>query len=106
MNQTEFSAIRRLVGLTAEQFGDKLSINPRTVRRWESGATIISDSAAALIQDLRATHDLDFESCLAIAGRGDIVTFPEGDGDRPNSWWLAVAARIIDRIPDARLAWA
>lgn len=106
MNQTEFAAIRRLVGLTAEQFGDKLSINPRTVRRWESGATNISDSAAALIQDLRAAHDLDFKSCLAIVGRGDTVTFPEGDGDRPNSWWLAVAARIIDREPKAQLKWS
>ncbi len=106
MTPEQISATRRLVGLTADQLGNKLSINPRTVRGWESGKYSPGPGAVQAIQDVRAAHDDDFQSCLEVAKRGEIISFPEGDGDRPNSWWLAIASRVIDRYPSATFQWA
>lgn len=105
MTPEQISATRRLVGLTADQLGAKLSINPRTIRGWESGKYSPGPGATEALHDVRAAHDLDFQSCLEVAQRGDSVSLPGGDEDLPASWWLAIAARIIDRIPDAHMDW-
>ena len=105
MTPEQISATRRLVGLTADQLGAKLSINPRTIRGWESGKYSPGPGATEALHDVRDAHDLDFQSCFEVAKGGDSVSFPEGDGDRPNGWWLAIAARVIDRYPSATFHW-
>jgi len=106
MTSAQIAATRRLVGLTADQLGQVLGINPRTIRGWESGKYSPADGAVRALQEVRAAHDLDFRSCLEVAERGETVSFPADDDDRPNGWWLAIAARLLDRHPDAMIEWA
>lgn len=46
--------IRETLGLTQEQFGDELGVQPLTIGLWEGGKTPISKSRALAIQGLAA----------------------------------------------------
>lgn len=102
MTSAQIAAIRRLLGLTADQLGEELGINPRTVRGWEAGKYSPSESAGQALLDLRAEHDTELDALIARAAQGT-VEVPSGPRER--SWYLALAARLIDRLPAAQIAW-
>lgn len=101
LTPAEIAATRRLIGLSPEQLAAIMNIGDRSVRRWETGAKIISDSAANALLDLRQEHDEDTKA-LATA---EHIEIPAGTDLKPSSWWLAAAARIIDRNPEATINW-
>ena len=102
MTPTQIAAIRRLLGLTADQLGEELGINPRTIRGWEAGKYAPSPSAEAALLALRAEHDAELDVLIAEAAAGP-VEVPSGPRER--GWYLALAARLIDRLPGAMIEW-
>lgn len=99
MTPAQIAATRHLIGLTAEQLGAALSINPRTIRGWESGKYSPGPGPTAALAALRAEHDAEL---------AEILSHTEGDipaGPRPSGWYLALASRLIDRKPDITLNW-
>lgn len=101
LTPAEIAATRRLIGLSPEQLAAIMNIGDRSVRRWETGTKIISDSAANALLDLRQEHDEDTKALAA----AEHIEIPAGTDLKPSSWWLAVAARIIDRNPEATINW-
>ena len=102
MTPTQIAAIRRLLGLTADQLGEELGINPRTIRGWEAGKYSPSESAGQALLALRAEHDAELDDLIARAAQGT-VEIPSGPRER--GWYLALAARLIDRLPAVQIAW-
>lgn len=102
MTSAQIAAIRRLVGLTADQLGEELGINPRTIRGWEAGKYAPSPSAMAALLALRAEHDAELDALIASAAQG-VAEVPSRPRER--SWYLALAARLIDRLPAAQIEW-
>lgn len=98
----QIAATRRLIGLTAEQLGTQLGVNPRTIRGWEAGKYSPSETAAQALLALHAEHDAELTTMLAAAQNGPIE-IPTGPKDR--SWYLALAARLLDRQPEAQIDW-
>lgn len=106
MTSAEATATRHLIGLTFEQVGEALDINPRSVRRWESGSSLPGAGAAGALRALRVEHDEDTSRLVAIARKGEALLIPTGEGDtRPAGWWKAVAARVLDRLPGTVIEW-
>lgn len=101
LTPAEIAATRRLIGLSPAQLALIMNIRERSLRRWENGTTIISDSAANALLDLRNEHDEDTKELAA----SESIEIPAGDDTKPSTWWLAVAARIIDRNPDVTINW-
>lgn len=107
MSSAEATATRHLIGLTFEQVGEALEINPRSVRRWESGSSLPGPGAAGALRALRAEHDKDTKRLCAKAAKTSPLPIPTGEGSaRPAGWWKAVAARVLDRLPETVIEWA
>lgn len=107
MTSAEATATRHLIGLTFEQLGDTLEINPRSIRRWESGSSLPGPGAAGALRALRAEHDEDTKRLCAKAAKASPLIIPTGeDGPRPAGWWKAAAARVLDRMPETVIEWA
>lgn len=107
LTPAEIAATRSLIGLNADQLSKTLQIGSRTVPRWETGALRISDSAATAVLDLRAQHDRDLSAAEAKSHGGTKpITLPRGTAERPASWWVAIAARLVDRHPNIEIHWA
>lgn len=102
MTPVHVAATRRLLGLTADQLGQALDINPRTIRGWEAGKYTPSETATQALLGLRAEHDAELATMLQHAKAG-AVEIP--GGPKARGWYLALAARLIDRLPDARVTW-
>lgn len=100
MSPAEVACTRALIGLTADQMGQALHVNPRTVRSWESGRDTPSESASSAIRALRAEHDTETERLAA----GDAIIYLP-DGPRPAGWYRAIGARLLDRDPDVMIEW-
>ena len=103
-SRAEISATRRLIGITVDQLGDVLKINPRTIRGWESGKFTPSPNVVSDLDQLRARQDQDTQAALKTARAGKTVVLD--DGPMPAAWYLAVGARVLAEIPDARLEYA
>ena len=104
MTPAELAATRHLLGLTAEQLGNELGINPRTIRAWESGKYKPSPGPMDALTAIRAEHDAETDRLTVGAEDGTPIYLPSGP--RPAGWYLALAARVIDRVPDAMIDWA
>ena len=100
MTAAEVACTRHLLGLTADQMGAALGVNPRTVRSWEAGRDKPSDTASAAVRNLRAEHDQEVER---LAASDAVIYLP--DGPRPAGWYKALGARVLDREPDAMIEW-
>ncbi|AUG28720.1 helix-turn-helix domain-containing protein [Microbacterium hominis] len=104
MSGAEVAATRHLVGLTRVEFAEKLGVNPHTVKDLESGRLapkttgIYSDIAA-----LRARHDAEASRLSTGAAEGIPIALPASP--EPRGWYLALGARVLDRVPDAMLTW-
>ena len=91
------------LGLTPETAGKMLHVNPRTVRYWISGKTLIPYSAYRLLRILTGAE----LPCNGWDGwhmhSGQLWT-PEGHGFKPNdsSWWglLVRQARCFKTLAD------
>ena len=101
MTPAEIAATRKLMGLTAEQLGAELGINPRTVRGWESGKYAPTQPVVAALRSLRAEHDALVAAL--IEQDAELAVLPRGP--KPQGWYLALGARLLDRRPDLRLDW-
>lgn len=106
----EVAATRRLVGLTVEELATMLGVNPRTIRGWEGGRFRPSEGVWAAVQDIRAGHDRETERAGQIVDAGLPLTMSL-DRDFPirpvpRGWMVAIAARVLDACPDARIEWA
>ena len=52
MTAAEFQAARRELGMTIESLAERLGVEPRTVRRWQSGERKVSSEAAEMLRSL------------------------------------------------------
>lgn len=102
MTAAQVAATRRLLGLTVDQLGDELAINPRTIRAWETGKYSPSETAVLALLALRAEHDAELAELMDKVAQGP-VALPSGPRER--GWYLALGARILDRLPAARIGW-
>ena len=98
MDAAEFAALRLSVGVSADVFAQRLDVNPRTVRSWESGRDRISASAAAAIRGLVAEHEALVEELLDAGGPISV--------ERGDKWTLAAAAIALRDDPTLRVVWA
>ena len=101
----ELAATRKLIGLSAAELADELSVLRTTVHDWERGRFQPSEGLRRDIAALRARHDGALAAMIADHdGEGRIIALP--DAPMPRSWYLALGARLIDHRPDAMLDWA
>ena len=103
MTPAMIAATRRLIGLTVDQLAEALRVNPRTVRGWESGRYSPSDGPVRDLLELRGEHDAETDALTDAAQSGDVVL---PDGPRPQGWYLALAARVLDRESGALVTWS
>lgn len=103
MTPAEIAATRSLIGLTADQLGQELGINPRTIRGWESGKYTPSPEPVAALKALRTEHDAALAPLLAAAEDGIPVHLPRSP--KPAGWYLALGARVIGAYPGAMIEW-
>lgn len=99
----EAAAMRKLVGLTNDGMAAVLKVNPRTIRSWESGRDRPSPSAAAALTAVVESHDNEVDELLEAVNRDETVILPRGP--MPTGWYVALAARVLDAEPGARLVW-
>lgn len=52
MNGSAFRAFRTQLGLEVGQLADHLDVDPRTVRRWETGTSPVPEKAADAMRDM------------------------------------------------------
>jgi DNA-binding XRE family transcriptional regulator len=104
MTGAEIAATRHLIGLTQNEFADELSVSRQAVTDWERGRFAAREGVCADIGELRRRHDREVARLAEGAGGGVIISLP--DGPRPRGWYLALGARLVDRVPDAMLDWA
>lgn len=101
MTAAQIAATRALLGLSQTDFSRALGVTRVAVAGWEAGKFRAVPGVVADIQALRDEHDQlvkDLESSPRP------VVIPR-EGTRPRSWYLAAAARLIDRQPDTVIEW-
>lgn len=103
MSGAEIAATRHLLGLTRREFGAACGVSEQAVKNWENGSSEPYESRIVAVQALRSEHDAETARLAAGAADGVIISLPAGP--RPRGWYLALGARVIDRVPDAMLAW-
>lgn len=99
----QIAATRHLIGLSQAELADALSVNRHAVKDWESGRFAARPGVIADLMALRAEHDAELTELTEQAERAE-VELPSGPKSR--GWYLALAARLLDRLPAARIAWA
>ena len=103
MSAAEVAATRKLIGLTLQEVADTLGVGITAVRDWERGRFVPRQSLADALLELRKEHDQAFFQLLEGAEDGLVIMLSRGP--RPQGWYLALGARIIDRMPDVMLEW-
>jgi len=98
MSPAEFAAYRHLVGLTVEELGEKLGVDPRTVRGWESGQECISESAGDALRGIVDSHSGLVHQLLDEAEGSAIFVDRTG-------WNLAAIARVLAENPGVMVEW-
>lgn len=106
MSGLAFAAVRRLLGLSAAELAEALSVNERTVRAWESGRDPIPYRLPRELDALRRAHDIHVQKIL---DDGEAVLPYDKDapmyGEFPRSWWLGACARAYGQNPEIVLKW-
>lgn len=103
MTGAQIAATRHLVGLSQAELSGILEVNRNTVKDWERGAFNARPGVVADLLALRARHDDEADRLTAAAADGIPIELPSGP--MPRGWYLALAARVLDRDPDAEMNW-
>lgn len=104
MSPAEVSALRHMMGLSMDAFAHLLGVNPRTVRSWESGRDMLSESSTAAVWALARRHDELVREYLE-AGVPIGIERDMGDASPPRGWYLAAAGRAMLAEPDLMVGW-
>lgn len=103
MTGAEIAATRHLLGLSQAELGEQLGVSRHAVKDWESGRF---SARPGVIVDLRALRgSADAEVARLTNGAVDGIPIYLPNGPKPRGWYLALGARVIDRMPDAMLEW-
>ncbi|MDI6024452.1 helix-turn-helix transcriptional regulator [Leucobacter sp. UT-8R-CII-1-4] len=103
MTAAQIAATLHLTGLTQRAFGDAIGVSKMSVSNWLSGTYAASANAVANIHRLRAEHDADLARIIQLANDGAPMIL--GAHARGRDWSIGLAARLIDRLPDAEIVW-
>lgn len=106
MSALEFAAWRHLLGLTFEDCSRLLHVTLRTVQKWESGAEQIPYGVTKEIEELYTQHTGVVEHMLSQDG-GALPRQKDAPEYRefPRGWYVAAAARAVDREKKLNLEW-
>lgn len=97
MTPAEFAAHRRLTGLTIDELAARLSVNPRTIRSYESGRDRVPEWAEDAMVDLVAENG---RLGARMAASGVVVVIPR------SGWHIQAAARALLIEPDTMIEWS
>lgn len=106
MTNANFHLDRRLLGLPVEWLAQKLDVNERTVRRWDTGVTDAPPGVMAFMEGLTTEAFDRLEDMVESLPQGAMVAVPrrdedvQSDLDYPATWHLALAARLRDERTD------
>ena len=98
----QIAATRHLIGLSQAELADELGVNRHAVKDWESGRFAARSGVVADLAALRVAHDADLDEMVRRAAKGPVEV---PGGPRPRGWYLALAARLLDRVPAAQVDW-
>lgn len=112
LTSDEYKALRQLLGFTQEQAKEFHKVqNIRTIKRWESGYSRVSELACDKITELSKKINWTINECLKLADAPDVeevvlIVYPEscykkfaaGFEDLPNSVHRAAIARTYSGI--------
>lgn len=104
MTGAEIAATRHLLGLSQAELASMLSVGRDAVKDWERGKFQARPGVIADLATLRTEHDRETARLAKGAADGIPIALPAGP--RPRGWYLALGARILDRVPDAMIDWA
>lgn len=102
MSAAEFRMAREAWGFTLETIAGLLGVDPRTVRRWESGASRVPEGVRVAVEALEKhlygiVEELEGELRSA---REVTLTIPDRDeGGMPAACWRAIAYRVAEGVP-------
>jgi transcriptional regulator with XRE-family HTH domain len=105
MTPAQIAATRHLIGLSQAELAVALNVNRHAVKDWESGRFAARPGVIADLAALRAEHDAELTELIKraeLTAAEAEVEMP--DGPRSRGWYLALASRLIDRLPIAHLA--
>ncbi|WP_417444595.1 helix-turn-helix domain-containing protein [Joostella sp.] len=88
MSDIEVKKIRSEMGLTQEEFANKLGVHYRTVQKWEAGDTKIRPANAFLIKDIYDKHTKNENNGIILNSNGN--EFEE----LPNGKYLLKAPKV------------
>ncbi len=114
MTAAELRVIRERLGITGEWLAAYLGVQGRTWRRWEAGTSPIPDAVTRALEELTAMTEgaaaqivaqlRDTTDPAVIVYRTDEDYWRANPGDaRLASWHRAVAARVLEEIPDLHI---
>lgn len=99
----EIAATRHLLGLSQAELAEELHVSRTSVKDWEAGKFQARRGVIADLGVLRGRHDAEVDRLAEGARDGVLIQIPRGP--KPQGWYLALAARVLDRVPDAMLDW-
>ena len=95
MTPAELRARRVGLGLTQGDVARLMEVDPRTVRRWESGAARAPDELRVRLDALTDRRDQITDGWVESGGP---ILIPADDGDTPLAVWWAAAAKALERL--------
>lgn len=98
----QIAASRHLIGLSQAELAEALSVNRHAVKDWESGRFVARPGVVSDLAALRAEHDAELEEMIAGAAQGPVEV---PSGPKARGWYLALGARLLDRLPTAQIDW-
>lgn len=102
MTGAEVAATRHLIGLTQAELAASLDVSRHSVKDWESGRFTARPGVVADIGKLRAEHDAE---TTRLARDAETMTIQLPSGPKPQGWYRALGARVLDAVPDAMIDW-
>ena len=105
MSPAEVAALRHMMGLSMDALARLLGVNPRTVRSWESGRDVLSESSAQAVWALTRRHDELARQYLAAGVPIGIARDMGADSSPPRGWYLAAAGRALMAEPGLTVGW-
>lgn len=127
MSAAEFKARREALGLSVPWLSKRLRVDERTIRSWESGKYTVpdgvrdtllrfKDNADTLVEEILAELDAGAEHPIVqtLRAEDDYQWADDRNVDSPgrvvsevypSSWHRAVAVRVAERVPGARIVY-